>query len=165
MKITGLLTIIWDFSSTSPSASRNHFFFFLSLDFHELWRSVRSICLFTKWQWATLVLGWVSISSIPAMASVCVGISSCHQTFINSSALLVSLMAVQLAYVDRNTFRPFLYLEANFTKGGSNISFHELGSNPKPEKWERSDLIQNLINHATNQAVLKLNGWTLEKIF
>ena len=30
----------------------------------------------------------------------------CRQTFINSSALLVSLMAVQLAHVDQKTFRP-----------------------------------------------------------
>ena len=38
------------------------FFFFLSPDFHELWRSVMSICLLTevKQQWAMLVLGWVT---------------------------------------------------------------------------------------------------------
>ena len=49
-------------------ASRDHFFglfiyFFLSPDFHELWRSVMSICLLTevKRQWAMLVLGWVTV--------------------------------------------------------------------------------------------------------
>ena len=36
---------------------------FLSPKFHELWRSMMSICLFTevKLQWATLVLGWVTV--------------------------------------------------------------------------------------------------------
>ena len=40
------------------------FTFFLSPDFHELWHSVMSICPSTevKWQWATLVLGWVTAS-------------------------------------------------------------------------------------------------------
>ena len=39
-------------------------FFYLSPDFHELWRSVMSICLFTevKQQCTTLVLGWVTTS-------------------------------------------------------------------------------------------------------
>ena len=53
-------------SSSEARASRDYFFFlfFLSLDFHELWCSVMSICLFTevKQQWATLVLGWVTTS-------------------------------------------------------------------------------------------------------
>ena len=37
--------------------------FFLSPDFHQLWRIVMSICLLTevKRQWATLVLGWVTV--------------------------------------------------------------------------------------------------------
>ena len=37
---------------------------FLSLDFHELWGSVMSVCLLTevKRQWVTLVLGWVTAS-------------------------------------------------------------------------------------------------------
>ena len=36
---------------------------FLSPDFHELWLSVMIICLLTevKRQWATLVLGWVTV--------------------------------------------------------------------------------------------------------
>ena len=40
------------------------FFFFLSLDFHELWASVMNACLFTevKQQWDTLVLGWATAS-------------------------------------------------------------------------------------------------------
>ena len=43
-------------------ASTDHFF--LSPDFHQLWRSVMSICLLTevKRQWAILVLGWVTVS-------------------------------------------------------------------------------------------------------
>ena len=40
------------------------------------------------------------LSSRPAMGCVCVEISLCRQTFINSSALLMSLVAVQLAHVD-----------------------------------------------------------------
>ena len=46
-------------------ASGNHFifYFFLSLDFHELWGSVMSICLSTgvKEQWVIFVLGWVTV--------------------------------------------------------------------------------------------------------
>ena len=47
-------------SSSEAHASRDHFF--LSPDFHELRRSLMSICLFikVKQQWATLVLGWVT---------------------------------------------------------------------------------------------------------
>ena len=69
--------------------------FLLSLDFHELWRSMMSICLLTevKQQWTTLILGWVTISCRPAVGCVSVGISLCPQTFVNPSALLVSLMA------------------------------------------------------------------------
>ena len=39
-------------------------FHFLSLDLHELWCSMMSTCLITevKWQWATLVLAWVTAS-------------------------------------------------------------------------------------------------------
>ena len=51
------------------SASSNKAFtfrdsFFLSTDFHELWHSMMSACLFTevKQQWAALVLGWVTVS-------------------------------------------------------------------------------------------------------
>ena len=47
-------------------SSRDQVFFLLvrlSPDFHELWRSMMSICLLTevKRQWATLVLGWVTV--------------------------------------------------------------------------------------------------------
>ena len=75
------------------SASRDHFF--LSPDFHELWGSMMSICqlIEVKQQWAMLVLGWDRLSSTPGVGCVWVGISLCHQTFVNSSALLVSLMA------------------------------------------------------------------------
>ena len=39
------------------------------------------------------------------------GISLCHQTFINSSTLLVSLVAVQFVHVDRKTFWLCWFLE------------------------------------------------------
>ena len=59
----GNFPILLRTSSIKVHASRYHFFFifFSSPDFHELCRSVMSICLFTevKQQWATLVLGWV----------------------------------------------------------------------------------------------------------
>ena len=74
-----------------------------------MWRSVISICLCTevKWQWATLVLGWVTVpSSRPATGCVQVGITLCPQTFTNSSALLVSLMAGHGVHVDQRTLRP-----------------------------------------------------------
>ena len=53
-------------------------------------------------------MGYVStgmgdcMGSTPAIGGV--GSSFCCQTFINSGALLVSLMAVQLAHVDQKTF-------------------------------------------------------------
>ena len=36
---------------------------FLSPVYHELWHSMMSICLFAevKWQWAMLVLGWLTM--------------------------------------------------------------------------------------------------------
>ena len=45
---------------------------FLSPDFHELWRSVMSICLLTedKRQWATLVLGLVIVSVLDQLWDV-----------------------------------------------------------------------------------------------
>ena len=51
------------------------------------------------------------MSSRPAMG---VEISFCHQTFLNSSALLVSLMAVQLAHVDRKIFWPCTRFSADY---------------------------------------------------
>ena len=41
-----------------------NFSFFVSPDFHELWRSIMHNCLITevKQQWATLALGWVNPS-------------------------------------------------------------------------------------------------------
>ena len=59
--------------------SRDHFFFFfLSLDFHELWRSVMSICVFTevKLHWAMLVLGWVTASCTSCVSDVFVAHAS-----------------------------------------------------------------------------------------
>ena len=68
---------------------RDHFFlFFLSSDFHELWLSAISVC------------------SLKLSTGMGHGISLCHHTFIISSALLMSLMAVQLAHLDKKTFRP-----------------------------------------------------------
>ena len=64
--------------------SRNFFKFFLSLDFHGLWHSVISARLFTE-----LAMGYVS--------------TGMGEHF---STLLLSLMALQLALLDRNSFRP-----------------------------------------------------------
>ena len=74
-------------SSSEAHASRN-LFFCLSSDFHELWCSLMSTCLFTevKRQWATLVLGWVT-----------------------ASVHYLCLMALQLALVDQNPFRPCFF--------------------------------------------------------
>ena len=52
-------------SSSKAHGSRNHFLFifffiFLSRDFHELWRSVMNIGLFTEVK--QLILGWVTAS-------------------------------------------------------------------------------------------------------
>ena len=51
-------------SVSSSEARSSRITFFLSPDFHELWCSVISACLFTegKRQWATLVLGLVTAS-------------------------------------------------------------------------------------------------------
>ena len=59
----------------------NVFFLFLSQDFHELWHSVMSTCLITE------AMGYISTWTGDYI-----------------SALLVSLMALQLALVDRNPF-------------------------------------------------------------
>ena len=59
------LTLLWELLSHLINCMFQTFYFaFFSLDFHELWRSMMSICLFTevKQQWATLVLGWVTAS-------------------------------------------------------------------------------------------------------
>ena len=61
-------------------------FSFLSPDFHELWHSVMSICLITE-----VKRQWAEVS--PGMGD-------------RLSALLVSLMALGLALVDRNPFWP-----------------------------------------------------------
>ena len=75
---------------------RNHFFrgFFCLQIFMNCGPVLMSFCLLTevKWQWAMLVFGWVTLSR-PAVGCVWVGIPLCHQTSVNSSALLVSLMA------------------------------------------------------------------------
>ena len=57
------------------------------------------------------VVWWVSVSSLKLSDNgLWVGISLCHQSFINSNALLVSLMAVPLVHVDRKNFWPCLHL-------------------------------------------------------
>ena len=76
--------ILWSsFGFLSASCSEAHaswdHILFLSLDVHELWRSVRSVSSLRQ-QWATLLLGWGT----------------------TSGALLISLMALWLALVDRN---------------------------------------------------------------
>ena len=65
-----------------------------------------SICLLTEVKDYDSTWMGDHLSSRPAVGYVGVGISLCHQTFINSSALLVSLMAMQLQHVDLKTFRP-----------------------------------------------------------
>ena len=42
----------------------SHAYVLLASDFYELWHRVMPICLLTevKWQWAMLVLAWVTIS-------------------------------------------------------------------------------------------------------
>ena len=66
--------------------------FFFSPDFHQLWGSVMSICLLTEVA-MDYVSTWMGdgLSSRPAVGCVSVGIS-----FVNSSALLVSLMTLRL---------------------------------------------------------------------
>ena len=70
-QVTRLIILVAQliFKSTNSSkahTSRDHFsFFFLSLDFHELWPSVMTACLFTEVKAivrAMLVLGWVTTS-------------------------------------------------------------------------------------------------------
>ena len=63
-------------------ASRYHFF--LSPDFHELWRNMMSASLFTE-----VSMGYIST-----------GLGDCF------SALLVSPMALWLTLVDRNPIQP-----------------------------------------------------------
>ena len=54
------------------------------------------------------------MSSTPAVGCVCVGISLRHQTFVNSSALLIPLMALRSCY---GTETPFgLVVETSFSK-------------------------------------------------
>ena len=74
--------------------------------------SLMSICFFTEVR--CMAIGYVStgmgdfLSSRPTMGCVRVEISLCHYTFINFSALLVSLMAVHLAHRNQKTFWPCL---------------------------------------------------------
>ena len=60
------------------------------------WPMERSICLLTegKRQWAMLVLGWVTVSVWDQLWDVSKLEFLCHKTFLNSSALLMSLMAL-----------------------------------------------------------------------
>ena len=66
IKILSVMQPFLNESTSDARTSLDHFFqgffFFLSLDLHELWRSLMSICLFTLAlrQWATLVVGWVT---------------------------------------------------------------------------------------------------------
>ena len=56
-----------------------------------------TICLLTevKGQWAMLVLGWVTVSVRDQLWDVSkFEFLFCHETFVNSSALLMSAMAL-----------------------------------------------------------------------
>ena len=84
------------------------FMFFLSMKFHDLWHSMMSTCLIAevKQQWVILVLGWRTVSVLGQIWDVSyLGICFCHQTFINSCALPVPLMVLQLTHVDQKTFQ------------------------------------------------------------
>ena len=62
------------FSKREPQKSSRFYksLFILSPDFHQLWRSMMSICLLTevKQQWATLVLGWVTVGVLDQLWDV-----------------------------------------------------------------------------------------------
>ena len=56
-----------------------------------------------KQQWATLVLGWMTVLDLGPIWDVSdLEFCFCRETFINSSVLLLFLMALQLAPVARN---------------------------------------------------------------
>ena len=67
----------------------------------QQWHSVMSTHLITevKQQWARLVFGWMTRYGI-----ILLGICFCQQTFINSSALLMSLMALQFVHEKKTIF-------------------------------------------------------------
>ena len=71
-------------------------FVFLPPDFHKMWHSVMSICLFIEDK-----LHWVSYIS-----------SRMGDRF---SALLYSLMALRLMLVDQNPFQPCFYFVFHIT--------------------------------------------------
>ena len=58
----------------------------------------------------------VRLSSRPGIGCMCLGIAFCCPTFLNTSALLVSLMALQLAHVDRQSFWTCFILSKDFHK-------------------------------------------------
>ena len=92
-------------NSSEACTSSDHFFpFFLSLDFHELWCSATSPCLFTEVEAA---MGYISIW---------VGA--------HFSALLVTLMALWLMLVYQNLFGLVFFFF--FFLGGGSLDFHEL---------------------------------------
>ena len=75
----------------------SHTYVLLSSDFHELWDRVMTISLLTevKRQWAMLVLGLVTVSFRDQLWDVS-KLEFLSVTFVNSSALLLSLMALRL---------------------------------------------------------------------
>ena len=84
-------------------------FFLGSLNFYKLWHSAMSTHLIKGVkQQLVYVSTWMAdrLSFRPGMGCIRPGNCFCHQTFINSSAVLVSLMALLLAHFDQNTFRP-----------------------------------------------------------
>ena len=69
--------------------------------------STSLITVVIKRHWAVLILEMGErLSSRPGTGCMWLGIFFRHQTFINPSALVVALMALQLAYVNQKTFRP-----------------------------------------------------------
>ena len=58
-----------------------------------------------KQQLSMFVPGWVTVSALGQVwVKSDLKLVFCHQTFINSSALIVSVMALRLVHVERNTF-------------------------------------------------------------
>ena len=110
-------------------------FFFLYLHFHKWWRSVMSICLFVHWSKA-------------AMGYVSTWMGDCF------TARLVSLMALHLAPVDRNTFRPcykeyFAVMSLIVVSPAHPIQNHWV--------WHKSPNKLNVLNYLFNFVILLLS--------
>ena len=89
-----------EFPSLAFQYLKGHMFFglfFIHMSLHLSEIVAQSICLVTevKRQWAMLVLGWVTVSVQDQLWDVSKLEFLSVKTFVNSSALLVSLIAVR----------------------------------------------------------------------